>query len=29
VIADFPQFPVTTTYAELQAAFVRYGNAEV
>ena len=22
VVADFPQFPVTTTYAELQAAFV-------
>src|SRR5262245_19776685 len=23
VVADFPQFPVTTTYAELQAEFVR------
>lgn len=23
VIADFPQFPVTTTYDELRAAFVR------
>ena len=25
VIADFPQFPVTTTYDELRAAFVRAG----
>lgn len=25
VIADFPQFPVTTTYDELRAAFVRGG----
>src|SRR5262245_6133054 len=25
VVADFPQFPVTTTYQELQAAFARHG----
>ena len=29
VIADFPQFPVTTTYAELREAFVRGGNGEI
>jgi len=29
VIADFPQFPVTTTYAELREAFVRAGNGEL
>ena len=29
VIADFPQFPVTTTYAELQAAFVRGSAGEI
>jgi phosphoserine/homoserine phosphotransferase len=29
VIADFPQFPVTTTYAELQAAFVRLAAGEL
>jgi len=29
VVADFPQFPVTTTYAELQAAFVRYAGGEL
>jgi phosphoserine/homoserine phosphotransferase len=26
VVADFPQFPVTTTYEELRAAFVRAGG---
>ena len=29
VIADFPQFPVTTTYAELQNAFVRGSAGEI
>jgi phosphoserine/homoserine phosphotransferase len=29
VVADFPQFPVTTTYAELQAAFVRGAAGEI
>jgi phosphoserine/homoserine phosphotransferase len=29
VIDDFPQFPVTTTFAELRAAFVRAGNGEI
>ena len=29
VVADFPQFPVTTTYAELQAAFVRHAGGEL
>jgi phosphoserine/homoserine phosphotransferase len=29
VVADFPQFPVTTTYAELQAAFVRGSAGEI
>src|SRR5262245_32627523 len=29
VVADFPQFPVTTTYDELKAAFVRHGNGEI
>jgi phosphoserine/homoserine phosphotransferase len=29
VIADFPQFPVTTTYGELQAAFVTHGGGEI
>jgi len=29
VIADFPQFPVTTTYAELQQAFVRDAAGEL
>jgi phosphoserine/homoserine phosphotransferase len=29
VIADFPQFPVTTTYAELRAAFVRGGAGAI
>jgi phosphoserine/homoserine phosphotransferase len=29
VIADFPQFPVTTTYAELQAAFVTAGDGTI
>jgi len=29
VIDDFPQFPVTRTYAELQDAFVRHGNGEI
>jgi phosphoserine/homoserine phosphotransferase len=29
VIADFPQFPVTQTYAELEAAFVRHGGCEI
>ena len=29
VIADFPQFPVTQTYAELEAAFVRHGGGEI
>jgi phosphoserine / homoserine phosphotransferase len=29
VIADFPQFPVTTTYPELREAFVRGGNGEI
>jgi phosphoserine/homoserine phosphotransferase len=29
VIADFPRFPVTTTYAELQAAFVQHGAGQL
>src|SRR5262249_4663436 len=29
VIADFPQFPVTMTYPELQAAFVRHAAGEL
>ncbi len=29
VIDDFPQFPVTRTYAELRDAFVRRGNGEI
>jgi phosphoserine / homoserine phosphotransferase len=29
VIDDFPQFPVTRTYAELREAFVRTGNGEI
>jgi phosphoserine / homoserine phosphotransferase len=29
VVADFPQFPVTTTYAELRAAFVRASDGEI
>jgi phosphoserine/homoserine phosphotransferase len=29
VIADFPHFPVTTTYEELQEAFVRHGGGEL
>lgn len=29
VVADFPQFPVTTTYAELQDAFVRHSDGEL
>lgn len=29
VIAEFPQFPVTTTYAELRDAFVRLGAGEI
>jgi phosphoserine/homoserine phosphotransferase len=29
VAAEFPQFPVTTSYDELQAAFVRAGNGEL
>jgi len=29
VIADFPQFPVTTTYGELRAAFVRGGAGAI
>lgn len=29
VVADFPQFPVTTTYAELQEAFVRGAGGEL
>jgi phosphoserine/homoserine phosphotransferase len=29
VVTDFPQFPVTATFAELQAAFVRAGNGEL
>jgi phosphoserine/homoserine phosphotransferase len=29
VIDDFPQFPVTRTYAELRDAFVRHGNGEI
>jgi phosphoserine/homoserine phosphotransferase len=29
VVADFPQFPVTTTYAELRAAFVRHGAGAI
>jgi phosphoserine/homoserine phosphotransferase len=29
VIADFPQFPVTTTYRELEAAFVRLSDGEL
>jgi phosphoserine/homoserine phosphotransferase len=29
VVADFPQFPVTTTYDELRAAFVRFSAGEI
>jgi phosphoserine/homoserine phosphotransferase len=29
VVADFPQFPVTTTYEELRAAFVRAGDGAI
>jgi phosphoserine/homoserine phosphotransferase len=29
VVADFPQFPVTTTYPELEAAFVRHAAGEI
>ena len=29
VIADFPQFPVTRTYDELRAAFVRAGDGSI
>jgi phosphoserine / homoserine phosphotransferase len=29
VVADFPQFPVTTTYDELRAAFVRLGAGAI
>lgn len=29
VVADFPQFPVTTTFAELREAFVRAGGGEI
>jgi phosphoserine/homoserine phosphotransferase len=29
VVADFPQFPVTTTYDELRAAFVRAGAGAI
>ncbi len=29
VVADFPQFPVTTTYDELSAAFVRHGGGAI
>ncbi len=29
VVTDFPQFPVTTTFAELRDAFVRAGNGEI
>jgi phosphoserine/homoserine phosphotransferase len=29
VVADFPQFPVARTYAELAAAFVRLGDGEI
>ncbi|HEV7734306.1 MAG TPA: bifunctional phosphoserine phosphatase/homoserine phosphotransferase ThrH [Candidatus Binatia bacterium] len=29
VIADFPQFPVTTTYDELADAFVRFSDGEL
>ncbi len=29
VIADFPEFPVATTYAELRDAFVRLGAGEI
>ena len=29
VVADFPQFPVTSTYAELRAAFVRSADGEI
>ena len=29
VVADFPQFPVTTTYAELRDAFVRGSGGEL
>jgi phosphoserine/homoserine phosphotransferase len=29
VIDDFPQFPVTRTYAELRDAFVRHANGEI
>jgi phosphoserine/homoserine phosphotransferase len=29
VIAEFPQFPVTQTYADLEAAFVRASNGEI
>ena len=29
VVADFPQFPVTTTYEDLRAAFVRLGAGAI
>jgi phosphoserine/homoserine phosphotransferase len=29
VVADFPQFPVTTTFAELREAVGRAGNDEI
>ncbi len=29
VIADFPQFPVTTSYAELADAFVRHSDGDI
>jgi phosphoserine/homoserine phosphotransferase len=29
VVDDFPQFPVTHTYAELRDAFVHHGNGEI
>ena len=29
VVTDFPQFPVTTTFAQLREAFVRAGNGEI
>ena len=29
VVTDFPQFPVTTTFAELREAFVRAANGEI
>jgi phosphoserine/homoserine phosphotransferase len=29
VVRDFPAFPVTTTYAELEAAFVRHAGGEI